>query len=705
MKTYLRFVLTLCCVGCFFPSLIHSQAIWQPVKGPYSQQEAVRWLGVQPSGNLLAATWGPGSYDPYRLRLSSDDGSNWTEIRRAPFNMSGTQYSLGPAAFDSTGRILAVMGPYLLASASSGNTWDTLKLTSSAWIDCVCVNPRGELFVGIDRQIRRSTDGGASWTQVYLDPDQNVQVVSFAVLPDGRMYASTKGNGVLRSSDFGATWTASSASYAKDFNAVALLPDGSLGAASDGYGFFISTDSARSWTASNTGVSDGWITSIAVASGYRVLTTGRSGDIFRSTNNGKTWENTSPSGGNPGAAVAAVKRSGTICIGTRNLGVFLSSDGGSHWYQKGFSASSVTSLGIDGSGILFAGSSSALFRSIDAGSKWELSLQDASLTNAFAFDSSGRVFAGTSQGVLRSLDAGLTWTNVLNAQVSALALTPSGDVLAGGSGVLYSASHGDPFTWRNLGPGGYGTIHSIAAIGGGVILAGSGEGIHRSSDGGATWRQVIFVGGVVGSIAKCSSGTLLAGTDLGIFRSTDQGESWTRSTSGASSTSVQMIVSNRSGVVFAGSINPAKLFRSLDDGKSWATLTLDGGVNKLYGIARSPKDVLYAGTDVGLFVLPDNVVAVSQEREKSLSATMLEQNYPNPFNPATTIRFSLATASSVELVVYDLLGRRIKVLVNESLQPGPHAVTWDSSGLASGIYFYCLQAGEYVETKKMILLR
>ena len=83
----------------------------------------------------------------------------------------------------------------------------------------------------------------------------------------------------------------------------------------------------------------------------------------------------------------------------------------------------------------------------------------------------------------------------------------------------------------------------------------------------------------------------------------------------------------------------------------------------------------------------------------------LEQNYPNPFNPTTTIRFSVASAGHVSLNVTDVLGRQVAALVNESLTPGTYSVQWNASAAPSGIYFYAVRAGNYVETRRMILVK
>ena len=84
---------------------------------------------------------------------------------------------------------------------------------------------------------------------------------------------------------------------------------------------------------------------------------------------------------------------------------------------------------------------------------------------------------------------------------------------------------------------------------------------------------------------------------------------------------------------------------------------------------------------------------------------ILSQNYPNPFNPSTTINFSIPNSEFITLKVYDVLGKEVATLVNEEKATGSYEVNFNAAGISSGIYFYKLQAGSIIETKKMILLR
>lgn len=83
----------------------------------------------------------------------------------------------------------------------------------------------------------------------------------------------------------------------------------------------------------------------------------------------------------------------------------------------------------------------------------------------------------------------------------------------------------------------------------------------------------------------------------------------------------------------------------------------------------------------------------------------LSQNYPNPFNPSTEIRFTISIAGFTTLVVYDLLGSEITALVNEFKHPGEYTVVWNASNLSSGVYYYQLKVGNYIEVKKLVLMR
>ena len=100
-----------------------------------------------------------------------------------------------------------------------------------------------------------------------------------------------------------------------------------------------------------------------------------------------------------------------------------------------------------------------------------------------------------------------------------------------------------------------------------------------------------------------------------------------------------------------------------------------------------------------------NVSSVPGDDDIINKSFMLEQNFPNPFNPRTVISYQLPGTSKVTLKVYNVLGKEITTLVNEELPSGNHEIEFDASALPSGIYFYQLRAINFVETKKMLMIK
>ncbi|MFA5831867.1 MAG: T9SS type A sorting domain-containing protein [Bacteroidota bacterium] len=113
-----------------------------------------------------------------------------------------------------------------------------------------------------------------------------------------------------------------------------------------------------------------------------------------------------------------------------------------------------------------------------------------------------------------------------------------------------------------------------------------------------------------------------------------------------------------------------------------------------------------AGTkpDIGA-VESDFSTDVEELSERIPTSFGLEQNFPNPFNPSTTIRYALPNSANVKLAIYDLLGREITTLVNEEQSAGWKEVEWNGSAFSSGFYFYKLHAGNFIEMKKMMLVK
>ncbi len=147
------------------------------------------------------------------------------------------------------------------------------------------------------------------------------------------------------------------------------------------------------------------------------------------------------------------------------------------------------------------------------------------------------------------------------------------------------------------------------------------------------------------------------------------------------------------------------------NGTQWSRL--GSGTNEdVTSLAVSGNNLFVGGLFTTAGVTPSSFIArwsrpptSVEERNATPEKFRLEQNYPNPFNPETNIKYQIPSTGNVMLKLYDMLGREVAMLVNEHKSPGTYTMTWDASGHSSGIYFYRLTAGSFVETKKLVLVR
>jgi hypothetical protein len=191
-----------------------------------------------------------------------------------------------------------------------------------------------------------------------------------------------------------------------------------------------------------------------------------------------------------------------------------------------------------------------------------------------------------------------------------------------------------------------------------------------STNNGTNWTQTSFNYEKVFCLVSGGTNLFAATDNSGILMSTNNGTTWKTKNEGFSTNLkfVSLMVANN--YIFTGSYGNSAWRRSYSE---------------IIGIQN-----------------------ISTEIPSSYS---LGQNYPNPFNPTTKIKFDVVLDSrfrgndKVVLVVYDVMGREVQTLVNESLRPGTYEATFDGSQLTSGVYFYKLTSGDFSETKRMLLVK
>jgi|GEM_PF-2309413 len=323
---------------------------------------------------------------------------------------------------------------------------------------------------------------------------------------------------------------------------------------------------------------------------------------------------------------------------------------------------------------------------------------------------SGRLFAATNgTGIFRSDDDGVSWisssSGLAGQIVISMTMSPNGDIYAGTvfGGVYRSADNGE--TWQSKSdPTLFSTIvYKMAAGQNGDIYAGTaGEGLYRSQDSGENWEMIGLSGIDVRTLKPDITGGFLAGAWFdGIYRYS--GVNWTQIA--LPNTHVMDII--EAGPYLFAASHGAGIFRSEDDGNSWQSYNSGLSNGGVWSFVQDNSGYVFAGTNgSGVFRTQAAVLTGVEPQDASrLQSFELKQNYPNPFNPSTQIEFTLQKSGAVYLDVIDAIGRTVAVLINDSRSAGQYRVSFDGSGIASGIYVYRMQFDGRTEIRKMLLVR
>ena len=168
----------------------------------------------------------------------------------------------------------------------------------------------------------------------------------------------------------------------------------------------------------------------------------------------------------------------------------------------------------------------------------------------------------------------------------------------------------------------------------------------------------------------------------------------------ATGAGVDYTASGTSITISAGSLSGSVTVTAVDDSQTESDETIVVSIlSVIYAVIGNPNQATTT-------IVDDDPSGVASETDAALpKSARLEQNYPNPFNPRTTISYQLAQSGRVELAIYNLLGERIATLEDAVKPAGEHETTFNAAEITSGIYFYTLTAGNFTESRKMVLLR
>lgn len=659
---------------------------------------------VAGGGAVFAASFGGGVYQ------TTDEGTSWEHIGPEDASVADLDYGAGVVIAGLSGSVQVYQGGSWETVGGSGNPFPGWQVT-------------GVLYDPVSTKIFATAPNVGVYTSnttasgVWVREDGGLPigpVNTFALGPDGEVLAGTNTDGVYRFDRATGRWAAwgdglrgepietlqlgtdgtllvgtrERAFFVYDgateaFVAVPNLPtftvraatvdaEGSYYAGTPGegiyrYGDANGDDTPDTWFLVTNFVPEALIQDLLVTADGNLLAATFGFGVLYSENGGQCWTRHNRGLGNLFAYALAEREDGTVFLGmwADGLGgVWNSANEGRDWDFLGLGDRQIISLTLDpdDDNTLYVGANLAgegsIFKTTDGGANWTQLAGFMQPAWALVLDpeDSQTLYAGTrSEGIFRSEDGGVTWTQhgdasngLENESLNELSFAPAGSEYAG---LLFAATDEGVFVYDE----------------GTNTWSRFGEGLEEQT------VNALFFDGPRIFAATAGSGLVLfePGSDEG--GSTLQG------------------LASRSLLAVEGTWN--------DFANVAATVN---------AFAADPEtETLVIGTDgSGFFLAPQALTTeVESTPAERPTAFSLAQNYPNPFNPVTQIAFSLPDAMPVQLAIYDVLGRRVALLVDGLLPAGTHTARLDASALASGTYFYRLETPQGVRTRTMILVK
>jgi photosystem II stability/assembly factor-like uncharacterized protein len=594
------------------------------------------------------------------------------------------------------------------------------------------------VYLGNDGGIYRSDNKGETWTSL----NNNLFITQFyygAVNPSGTVYAGgTQDNGTLRTT--GATsWTeilgGDGGATEIDFNNTNNIYMEYINLA-----FFKSTDGGGTFFKSMNGIPTGpnfydgttdrtlFISpfsmdpnnsSTIVAGTYRVWRTTDGAANWSAISADLTGDGSGSSGAKISTVIVAKGNSSVIYAGCSNGRLQVTTDAGSSWFLRnsGLPNLSVTKITTDPNNpatayVTFSGytASSKIYKTTNYGTNWtNISGNLPNLpTNCVIVNpaNGNNIFVGTDLGVFSTTDGGGNWTQ----DVTGMANVPVVDLdYRASDNKLFAATHGRSMYSSTLTGGGGGTqtanlTYDDGSPSNGYYWNNNGQGsVNRMTPtlNNATLTQMeIYITGVVAGTATYKPIVLgnnggAPGSDLASlnFKTAVSYPGWDPT----SLSSFGIVITGEFfvGLIYNGTDKPTYGYDAVDNGRAW---DYNGSAWSSWNETYFIRATIQTTT---------SVAEISNEIPTEFE---LSYNYPNPFNPSTKFKYALPEGRNVKIIIYDINGSKITELVNNYQGAGTYEVTWNGKNdfgqqVASGTYIYSVHAGNFSQTKKMVMLK
>ncbi len=675
------------------------------------------------------------------LLKTTDAGQTWTQI---PTILPSSSYCI--YAFDENLILLGSTTGNILRSTDGGTSWSTIYAagTSLIW-NINFVNADTGMVVGIDAPIAVTTDAGLTWTLRNTGIPATSDFFDIDIRQN-TIYITGDSYDIYSTTDLGVTW-----------NAIDYTDPSSSWVAGTFKSGFISDNEFV--TVGSYGIVNKTIISpnSTIAFG-KWLKAGITYDIWAESPTGR---------------VILVGSAGISGV-TFDQAMY-STDGGITWAIATNASSAVTfySLSMVSSLVGYAACADHyVYKTTDGGASWIqvtqpiVSLSDLR-TASFLDENNGYVFGEAGLGY-KTTDGGTTWTALTTGITGTLYgshfLDVNNGFICGATGTISKTTDGGT-TFTALNSNNTSTIYTVYMVNANVGYASGSSGrVRKTIDGGATWTTV-DVGNTSPALYdiqfRDENNGITVGSTGRTYSTTDGGATWLFESTGASSTLYAVHIEKSStgfssvyiggstGLVLKNSnlIIPVELtsFTASIQGSgvvlNWSTATeinnqgfeiqrksLNSEFQKIgyvsgFGTTTESKSYSYSdfNLEAGQYIYRlkqidfDGTFEYSNEIEVDINLTpneySLYQNYPNPFNPSTTIKFALPSTSNVKVEIFNMLGESVGILSDGIKEAGYHNVTWNAPNVASGIYFYSIQAKslegtkDFSSVKKMLMVK
>ena len=696
------------------------------------------------------------SYAGFGMLKSTDYGETWfvsgledsrhiAEIEIHPLNtniiytaVSGGLYSKG----ENRG---------IYKSTDAGASWSRILFLndSTSAID-VAVDPadlnivyaamwerlRGPTFrkaAGINTGIYKSTDGGAIWNQLLTGlptPNPILGRISIAVAPSNPNYV------------------------------YALYKQASNPNGSDNFfhSFYKSTDKGNNWTQMPPGILPGEFSSFGWYFGVLEVDPNNPDlvycadiDLFKSTNGGNSWQNITFSyfgsfdEQHPDQHALWIDPTNpNVLICGNDGGIFTTTVGANPWTKSydlpiaQFYASEIDYLqpqiklgGTQDNGTLMSDGSVDNWDFIYGGDGFHTKVDYTNSNIIYAESQFGGIGRSTNGGQnFSGISNGIDFTRTNWSTPYVLDILDPAILYFGTYKLHKTTNRGN--SWTIIGPdltrGPNGRLGTITCVSSAVesdnvtrvIYVGTDDAkLSVSTNSGTDWldRTGILPQRYMTDVLADKrnpatayvtlSGYNLDETNPHVFRTTDYGISWTDISGNLPDIPVNSIIIDydEDSTLYIGT--DAGVFFTQNLGNEWAVLGTGLPNSPVFDLNyHQPGRKLVAGTHGrSLFEFDLNLTIIQSKEESVVSGFQLYQNYPNPFNPTTTIKFTILDREFVSVKIYDISGNEVSVLLDKEMPGGTHSLEFNATGLASGVYYYRLTAGNSFEVRKMLLLK